>query len=886
MNGNIYYALNPSWIEKRKNEKTGFSQLYLKEAVGFDRFGYQASWIRFDPPRLITYFANGYTLHASARERNDGEQLELGVETPLCSSRLLEPIVCDKLYTRILLACAQVGFPATLAFTYKPLVKYECPSELLVQVIELKITSGDETIEIIRNNLKTWLAETHGFTKVVVKPSGSDYQQSRGVTFHPVHDFEGIMAAVVDLLPWLDPGDAILIDEFLEPMPARTTLSAREGSLHSAMGGGPVMRRGVEDVNTLLRLQKAKPVQLGHRLRVVVQRTPGNHARVVQIICGIADLSGVIGGHNTIPRTFDGFCDVWGIAEGEPRVQVLKAVKEESRRTLQAIMEAEKKLSIEARGALRARTDCIGLDIILSLRRGVIVPVVIEVNDWDSTSQAQEMEHNMPWQFGEVVSAWTLTMMYRSARYLMHGQVLVLLADPGMLMNDTLTMLLSMHVTCIIVLPSAEAKQELQEWMAMNAITDDDSLITIFVVERMMAFPEEPAAQKIAETIKDWSEKSGRKVDGVISFLDVLARLVYLTIQVLGLPPRGGSPWVTQLGYLRGELLKSSKPPLYHSPAPYLLCPTHRLIRNAEEMQKAIEEMTPPLVLRPNRTTAGIGEKVAFQKSRAAVIGDELMKALEKVSAEGANSCYAQVFSKEVVVSEYRDGSSHYVYLVLHEGEEMGGFVMDVGPPDLPNSLTDTALALPTVLSREMESSLLRISAFILRRVNLKSGAFVFEVQLRAGLPHFHKLNSSAGGGFLGEWSQHVFDWNLTLAAAMVACGVCPPRMPPLREDIPNPHIAGVLLYTSRHTIRTKALKHLAEKGLFRVHDVSNSDYSQEMDKLEHEHASVLLYCSDISRVEVKKKLGVALQVLEVDEGNPSGNTTWFVENLCPCRKS
>ena len=746
--------------------------------------------------------------------------------------------------------------------------------------MELEALSGDATLKLIKESIGKWLSEVQGFSQVVVKPSGPEFMQSRGVTFHPVNDPEAIEKAVQELLDCVHEGEAILIDEFLDPLPARTTLSDRDVCIYTAMRGGS-MGKDEEETNTLLCMQNKPPTKLGHRLRVVVQRTPGNHARVVQIAGGIADLSMTIGGHNTFVRSFDGFCDVWGIAEGEPRRRVLNEVKAEGRRTLEAIMRMENKMTAEERGGERAQTDSIGLDVILCLKRGVIMPVVIEVNGWDSTSQPQSLEYNIPWKFGETVSSWTNTIQYRSATYLMEGQVLVILSDTSAMVEE-LKPLLSLEVSCVVVIPSKRIKTELES-LAKTDIGDGSlERLHFIVAEGMMQCPEEPAAERIAKEVSAWSEKNGKKVDGVLSYVDVLGRLVHLLSTKLELSTIGGAPWISQVGYFEGILCNAYYPPAYHVLNPQKFCPTYKVVKTKEDMAKVVKEMELPLVFRPNRTTWGMGEKIAFLPETAVQMGEELMMNLQTVCS--GSSPAAQVFGKEVIVSEYQDGCTHYVYMVMYQGDIMGGFVMDVAPPNMPSSLSDTAYALPTVLSREAESSLVRLSANILRRNNLDNGTYAFEVQVRAGLPHFHKLNASAGGKFMGDWSEHVFDWNIAVAAAMVACGIPPPRMPPLREDITNTHIAGVLLYPSRHRIHKGTLKNLSEKGVCDIFDMGKREYEVEMKQLGHEHASVLLSCSDVSRKLVKKKLEVALQVLEVDDASAAPNSNWFVENLCPRR--
>jgi len=91
----------------------------------------------------------------------------------------------------------------------------------------------------------------------------------------------------------------------------------------------------------------------------------------------------------------------------------------------------EKYLDSHERGPQRAQTDAAALDIILTLRQGVVVPVVIEVNDHDCLAHAGRLEFIMAQQAGESVRVWVSTMVARSQMYLLHDKRILVVGGGG-----------------------------------------------------------------------------------------------------------------------------------------------------------------------------------------------------------------------------------------------------------------------------------------------------------------------------------------------------------------------------------------------------------------------------------------------------------------------
>lgn len=871
---NVHYAFDPTWFTFDQESgrpvgedpaadeaciaASGYRRVYLLKGISFDRHGHQATYWTYKKPRLVTYLAQGFTFHGSGQYRDDGIPLETHVDTPLCSSSTLEGIVSDKLYTRILLACNEVGFPATMAFSYKPVVKYNAPSELPVHVRLINNLDSAETTAIVTEGVHTWLDQNPDLLKVVVKPSGPSFQQSKGVSFHKAYAREEIVAAALDLVKQLQKGDAVLIDEFLSPMPARLVVNARESALLSALRDvKPARGRALMNVNDRLFLSKVPRAPLGHRIRVVVQRTLDNRCQVAAVICGVGKLSQPIGGHNTIPRTFDLFCDVWGIGEGEPRELVRKALHTESERTLQAIIDAEASMSDEERGGVGAQTDSIGLDVILSMRDGAIVPIVIEVNDYDSTSQAQELEFDLPRLHGSVVKTWLTTAVARSVRYMMRSRTVLAFTHEDLLATATIEAAATMGTKIIFVIPRK------------NSLTTD----TRKMAAAVLVVPELSHRTPLESAKAVQAALDGSHIDGVVNLSSVYGGVARHLASLL-CAPEVSSAVVANAGF-QVALRKTSYPPMWNCPCPALFELSHALVKNAAEAAAAAERLALPIHLKPNVAVGGYGSRIAFTKEQAKAEAQELLSTLA-----GMNEACKAAFSDDVHMVSFEDASEHDVYVLVHEGQLVTGFILDLGPPNMPASGM-TAAGLPTSLAADWEQIFISNVFFVLKQMRVGNGVYSVRVQIRAGLPNIVSLDSGAAFTFVSSWTKMVFGWSLAEAALALACGVRP-AVP--KERMVRQHIVGACLYESRHAcVKGEAFRQVEELNdkdvlalwdCHRTYDVNTSLFPK------HEEPKCIVACVGPDRDHARSALHTALDVLQVDRDAETETTIWFVNNM------
>lgn len=90
-----------------------------------------------------------------------------------------------------------------------------------------------------------------------------------------------------------------------------------------------------------------------------VCRQPDNTPIASQMVCGIGKKNESINGNNTFPLTLESLLEQWGVNDKECQ-RLYNTMKQGSEKLLGAIMEDEKNLSWERKGAPNAQTELIG----------------------------------------------------------------------------------------------------------------------------------------------------------------------------------------------------------------------------------------------------------------------------------------------------------------------------------------------------------------------------------------------------------------------------------------------------------------------------------------------------------------------------------------------
>lgn len=254
--GDMLLVMSKSWITVVPSDlDPSMNKLLVHKAISFESGG--RSFIDvFDPPRRVTYFVNFFTRSITDGQTGDGEDLEVNLECPMSSSLKLVRKTDDKFWTRIIMAEANVAYPATLAFAYKVSLQYDIPNDAKLKVVKLSSKEGIENVmqeeilsflnrldenadrasfisvsmlmcqcinQTIRMShfmyilLNILLIIFFLLTQMVVKPSGVKWHGSVGVTFHPRNEPKRIIDAAIQLFMALDAGDGVLVEVFCGP---------------------------------------------------------------------------------------------------------------------------------------------------------------------------------------------------------------------------------------------------------------------------------------------------------------------------------------------------------------------------------------------------------------------------------------------------------------------------------------------------------------------------------------------------------------------------------------------------------------------------------------------------------------------------------------------
>ncbi|XP_075913926.1 uncharacterized protein LOC142907901, partial [Petromyzon marinus] len=94
-------------------------------------------------------------------------------------------------------------------------------------------------------------------------------------------------------------------------------------------------------------------------------------------------------------------------------------------------MDYERTLSGGERGGAGAQTDMLGVDLVLTRASGVLVPVVLDVNERRCLSTCGAFEAMNPSSRGEAAGPWLQTMLHRSQAYLLAGADVLVIGAGG-----------------------------------------------------------------------------------------------------------------------------------------------------------------------------------------------------------------------------------------------------------------------------------------------------------------------------------------------------------------------------------------------------------------------------------------------------------------------
>ncbi|KAL3855356.1 hypothetical protein ACJMK2_014571 [Sinanodonta woodiana] len=731
--GDMLLVLSTSWLSKKKSEtKEGFYSLYVHKAIAFGATG-ETFLETYDPPRKTTYLVNFFTNACTNGQRNDGAELEADLDCPTSSSLKLTQLVDDKVWTRCIMAKVGMAFPETLAFIFESDIMYPQQDDICVVHIDKEKTSLNA---VIHNEVTKHLGRCleKGIGKIVVKPSGVMWHGSSGVTFHRTTDQDEIIRVVQELVTIIQKGDAVLVEAFQKTL--------------KPIKSGKVLKWACTD-------------DLAARLRATVCRCPDDGAITTNVNCGLASKYEPVNGDNTIAQSLKTTLIGFGVTNEIEVARFEEEVRQKGASLLESIMCHENDLSTAERGGLRAQTDIIGIDFVITRRNGVLTPVGIEVNSHDCTINCQIYENLYHMEKGTSVGPWVQTMIARSQKYVLAGKKILVIGAGGYSKAFIWPAAQDMGVKVILVEanPNHFAAEEVSEFMHYDFSDhshDDDHAVKIYQLLR----------------------KKNMKVDGCLTFWEdcvPLAAKMCNLLNLTGPSVRGAMNAKNKSSTL--SVLRKRTADIPHFPRTYLYTSWFTSIGGRADLENATKVRKFPLIMKLEYGSSAVG--VALVKS-----AEELEeKYMELNSTFQKDEDYFGIglgHGNTVMVMEYIGGTEHDVDVVIFERKLVAAFVSDNGPTR-GKTFTETAACMPSSLPYDKQRQLITAAYQCCTEIGLENGVFNVEMKMISTGPKLVEINGRMGGFYLRDWIKKLYTVDLVMCAFLVSCGIrpfCPERKP------------------------------------------------------------------------------------------------------------
>ncbi|MBI4370361.1 MAG: ATP-grasp domain-containing protein, partial [Elusimicrobia bacterium] len=712
-----YLALDPSWIIQEVDHR-GRSRWLIKKGLTFDEAGAPVI-VEFEHPRPSHYDMQFLTM--GAYDRDDGAPLEKGLDTPMSSSSRLEAFINDKLLTRILLAAQADKVPTTLAFTQGGSSKFQVPSsESKVQVV-----AGFEETQV-RKSVARFL-ENYQENEVVVKPSGPQWHSGKGVKFFDKSEGDGIVAHVLELAGKVAPDEEILVEQRIVPLAL-----IRDG-------------RKMESV-----------------IRVLVNRAPWDKGvatgkkKFFRIgPPGLPTTAEPLTGDKRDAATAEEFyavCREMGLMPEQIK-DVEARLEDTGAKAFAAIAAYEKSLPRAPGQARQDQTDMIGLDVMLQLENGRIEPYVIEVNDHDSGGQAQ-LDQFYPDDKGSHSLEWAATMLARARRDVLRGKRIVVVGAGYPSKRPIFEKAREMGVKVVLIdLPGSWAKDLVSEYIPIDTTRRDEALAQVM--------------RKLQRSVR----RRG-PLDGIRSFWEDDLVLTARLAKELNLPYHS----IAAITAARSKFETRKK--LAEAGLPF---PIFHIIRNQQDLERALGYVSYPAVLKPAHGAASIGVKKVNSQDEARQAYRELVPIVNT----GTDGTFYD--GTELVLESYLEGQEVDVDLVIQNGQAVFSSVTDNWPTKEPYFLA-TGSSLPSKLTMQEQQRLIDLAARASRALGLSEGVLHVEAKMTPSGPQIIEVNARMGGSYVRKWVEAVWGVDLVEMEFLIAAGI--PAYP-FKAEAPRVYLEG-----------------------------------------------------------------------------------------------
>ncbi|CAL8355117.1 unnamed protein product [Merluccius merluccius] len=793
--GDALLCLSPSWLSRSAS-----SSLMVHKAVTFD-LGGRTFLSSFDPPRKVTYFLSC--------DPYLNEEVTHETDCPIGSSGSLVKLWGDVLTSRVLLQKTSIHTPPTLA-----LLNHSAETTLeegIVGAVELVLLRKPlkSSLDLIRKKVDSFLeskAVRHS-DKVVLRHSGARFVDQASVS-KPVYlsldSTEEVWAWVIQLLPCLLPGEAVLLEAFCPPLKHQAHVEVRTWEEYT--DGKPQIP------------------DLSFRLCAIVTRSPQNTPLLYKLVCRVGASHAPLSHHQSLCQSLETTLKECGFTDPAFAVSLRGLATKTALDCLRLIMQTESNMSSQKRGGVSAQTDMIGVDLLFTFDGATIKPVVLGFHPslclhYSQPDQEQEIKSSD----GEMEACrgtLLLTPLIRSQHYLMQGKTVLVIGAGGY--SKKFIWEVANHYQLKILL-----------------VDCDPNHFASKMVDHFFAVPD--LADHLQDDqhcmhICDWLTSSDLHPDGCVCFWDDCVILTSQICDKLGL--RGAFPEAVAIAKEKSRthlhLLSLMKATGVQT-ASYAVPCLH--VESALDLKKAAERglghpgaaqnrtVGFPAVMKLEYGAGAVGVRKVNSLAQSLAHFERIVGDLkEETDYPGIGLGWGNAMT----LMEYIGGTEHDVDIIIFSGQLEGAFVSDNGPTR-PPTFTETAAQMPTGLAADKRGQLIMAAYHACLGCGLRDGVYNVELKMTELGPRLIEINARMGGFYLRDWILQLYGVDILLAAFMVACGVRP-RLPSATDLPAGGHFAGVMCVVSQHlqalrtTSRLTYLRSLHQEGAIFLNEFAAAD--------------------------------------------------------------
>ncbi|XP_072041227.1 carnosine synthase 1-like [Amphiura filiformis] len=782
----MHLIFSQSWVSKEPSkDHPGIFNMYVHKAITFHRGG--LTYIdEFSPPRRVTYLVNFFTNAITHGLVDWGSEMERNLDCQMSSSIPLCDMIHDKLWTRYLMSKVGIVVPETLAFKTED--KRKVPNSDAIRVCVLgKCAKAENTDQLNADNPCVYIGKRSNMavcvnmpfpwsrkslhslanlaSMIVVKPSGSEFNASIGVTIHQADNLGSISNAVEDLLEKMDGEDTVLVETFVEPI----------SPLHIVNGSQAV------------ELWKATE-RLSFRARTTVSRDFDGKPVTTSINCGLSSKDSSISRNNTVPQGLDSTLLAYGLTDPAMRRAVDRDIRKKGEDLMRILSEEEHKLDEEQRGGLGGYTDIIGVDFLLTNEDGKIIPVAIEVNSHDCrdnyqvvdfmyhlTQQCTTIDTQLSYQ---VVRPWVRSMIQRSQDHVLDGKHILIIGAGGCSKGFIWTDAATLGVKMILVEsnPNHFAKDKVYKFI--NLDNEDHT-------------KDHANALEIVKILR----KKGITVDGCLTFWEYFGPLAALCAEHL--KTKGASYAAACIGKKKSytqAAIHTRNADIPHWPITSLYSAASCHIASEADIEQACKIVSFPAILKLEYASAAVGVNMCRNEDDVRNAYTALKNSLATMEAEYRNIGLGYHDGNTMLLMEYLDGSEHDIDVIIFERKLVAAFVTDNGLTNYP-AYTETVALMPSNLPSDKQAQLVTAAYQCCNEIGLSNGVYNVEMKMTATGPKLIEINARMGGAYICNWIKRLYGVDLMKCAMLISCGIKPyvPKLPP------GEFFMGVNLILSEH---------------------------------------------------------------------------------------